>query len=174
MVQDIVYGLLCISIACHVIFIYKGTTADATTTQKTVKTVLVFNRLAQSALVLLWLWLQYGQSLGIGPLWLPGSLLVLAGQFINFMVYYRIGVDGVYYGREYGIVHGPFCTAFPFTMQHPMYVGCILSILGLFVLVGFNADWSVRPPVAFLTLVMLLEIAASIYIEHKFIAVSPA
>lgn len=173
-IKDAVYWLFCVSVALHIVFIHKGTTACPTITQHTVKTILVINRLLQCVLMVAWLWLEYGNTFGVGPYWLPGLICMAVGQFINFMVYYRIGVDGVYYGREYDIVSGPFCTSFPFTIPHPMYVGCILTIVGLFVLTGFNQDLTVRPPAVMLMMVMLLEIIASMYIEHKYIAISHA
>ena len=167
--EKLVYFVLCASIAFHIVYIYKGSIVDKTLTQRAIKNVLVSNRALQVFLLLFWLVLVFGPTFGIGQYWLLGIIFLVVGQFLNAMVYYRIGIDGVYYGREYGIVNDPYCTKFPFTIPHPMYVGCILTIVGLFVLVGFNEDGSIRMCVANLMILMTLEIIASLYVECKYI-----
>jgi phosphatidyl-N-methylethanolamine N-methyltransferase len=88
------------------------------------------------------------------PLWLTGSMmpltagatLVIVGQVLNLSVFYRLGSVGVFYGNRFGY-QVPWCTEFPFSlMDHPQYVGALLSIWGLFLAVQFpRPDWYAIP-----------------------------
>ena len=75
-----------------------------------------------------------------------GLALIIAGQFLNAMVFYRLGATGVFYGDRLG--HAlPWCRDFPFSlMTHPQYVGVVLSIWGLFLALRFPYDdWFLVP-----------------------------
>ncbi len=75
-----------------------------------------------------------------------GSLLIVAGQILNFSIFLRLGRVGVFYGGRYG--HRiPWVQGFPFSLvAHPQYVGTALSIWGLFLLVRFpEPDWLLLP-----------------------------
>jgi phosphatidyl-N-methylethanolamine N-methyltransferase len=88
------------------------------------------------------------------PLWLYGNLvpltagatLVIIGQVLNLSVFYRLGSVGVFYGNRFGY-EVPWCTEFPFSlMDHPQYVGALLSIWGLFLALQFpRPDWYAIP-----------------------------
>jgi methylene-fatty-acyl-phospholipid synthase len=82
---------------------------------------------------------------GVGPLGV-GSVLLVAGQVLNWTVFYRLGAAGVFYGDRLGL-EVPRCRAFPFSvLAHPQYVGTVLSIWGLFVAMRFpHGDWSLLP-----------------------------
>jgi hypothetical protein len=57
---------------------------------------------------------------------------IVAGQFLNFSVCYRLGKIRVLYGNKVGDVI-PWCREFPFSLLHrPQYVGTLLSIWGFF------------------------------------------
>lgn len=75
-----------------------------------------------------------------------GVTCLVAGQFLNYTVFHRLGRVGVFYGSRFGHVV-PWCTEFPFSvLRHPQYVGAVLSIWGLFLLLGFPHDgWFVLP-----------------------------
>jgi methylene-fatty-acyl-phospholipid synthase len=75
-----------------------------------------------------------------------GVLLMVGGQVLNAMVFYRLGAVGVFYGNRLGHTI-PWCRAFPFSrLNHPQYVGTVLSIWGLFLAMRFpQADWFVLP-----------------------------
>ena len=79
------------------------------------------------------------------PLAVGGTLLVI-GQVLNLGVFYRLGVNGVFYGNRFG-EKIPWCREFPFSLfRHPQYVGALCSIWGFFVAVRFpHDDWYVLP-----------------------------
>jgi phosphatidyl-N-methylethanolamine N-methyltransferase len=93
----------------------------------------------------------YGQGLpsllsgGIVAL-AAGGALIVAGQILNFGVFYRLGKIGVFYGNKLGY-EIPWCRAFPFSLlQHPQYVGTLFSIWGFFLAMRFpHDDWYMLP-----------------------------
>ena len=66
-------------------------------------------------------------------------LLILIGQILNFAVYYKIGIIGVYYGNKFGY-NLPWITTFPFNIgiKNPQYIGCILTLCGLYKLLSLK------------------------------------
>ena len=91
-----------------------------------------------------------------GGAWWPGSrpaavvvaatLLVIAGQALNVSVFHRLGSVGVFYGARLGR-EVSWTRAFPFSwIDHPQYVGTVLTIWGVFLFMRFpHADWIVLP-----------------------------
>jgi phosphatidyl-N-methylethanolamine N-methyltransferase len=75
-----------------------------------------------------------------------GTASIVAGQFLNFSVFYRLGKIGVFYGNTFGYVI-PWCREFPFSLlKHPQYVGALLSIWGFFLTMRFPYDdWYILP-----------------------------
>jgi phosphatidyl-N-methylethanolamine N-methyltransferase len=71
---------------------------------------------------------------------------VVAGQILNWSVFYRLGMIGVFYGDRLGH-RVPWCEGFPFSMfLHPQYVGAVLTIWGFFLGMRFpHDDWLVLP-----------------------------
>jgi phosphatidyl-N-methylethanolamine N-methyltransferase len=71
---------------------------------------------------------------------------VVAGQVLNWSVFYRLGMVGVFYGDRLGY-RVPWCYGFPFSMfLHPQYVGAVLTIWGFFLGMRFpHDDWFVLP-----------------------------
>jgi hypothetical protein len=75
-----------------------------------------------------------------------GGLLVTAGQILNGLVFYRLGRVGVFFGDRLG--HAvTWCEAFPFSrLDHPQYLGSVLTIWGFFLLTRFpHDDWYLLP-----------------------------
>jgi methylene-fatty-acyl-phospholipid synthase len=75
-----------------------------------------------------------------------GAVLIVVGQMLNVSVFYRLGKVGVFYGNRFG--HQVlWCRKFPFSwIQHPQYVGALLSIWGFFVVMRFpHDDWYILP-----------------------------
>jgi methylene-fatty-acyl-phospholipid synthase len=72
--------------------------------------------------------------------------LLTLGQFLNFAVFRQLGRTGVFYGVRFGY-DVPWCTSFPFSvLDHPQYLGTVLSIWGFFLLARHPApDWIVLP-----------------------------
>jgi methylene-fatty-acyl-phospholipid synthase len=71
---------------------------------------------------------------------------IVAGQILNWSVFYRLGAVGAFFGDRLG--HDVrWCREFPFSLlSHPQYVGAVLTIWGLFVLMRFpRDDWYVLP-----------------------------
>jgi phosphate transport system substrate-binding protein len=57
-----------------------------------------------------------------------GSALIAFGQMLNYVVFYRLGKVGVFYGNKLGY-DIPWSRAFPFSwLRHPQYVGTICSM----------------------------------------------
>jgi methylene-fatty-acyl-phospholipid synthase len=92
---------------------------------------------------------------GNGSLWWPdksivalvlGVGLIVAGQILNVGVFYRLGSIGVFYGNRFGYDLA-WCEEFPFSLlDHPQYVGALLSIWGFFIAMRFPfSDWYLIP-----------------------------
>src|SRR5262249_44921486 len=75
-----------------------------------------------------------------------GAVLILAGQVLNVMVFYRLGRIAVFFGHWLG-PEGGWGQAFPFSMlAHPQYVGTVLTIWGFFLAARFpHDDWFLLP-----------------------------
>ena len=75
-----------------------------------------------------------------------GAAAVVAGQILNWSVFYRLGNVGVFYGDRLGY-QVPWCYGFPFSVfLHPQYVGVVLTIWGFFFSMRFpHDDWFVLP-----------------------------
>jgi len=71
-----------------------------------------------------------------------GAVLVVAGQVLNWATFWRLGRLGTFYGVRFGH-EVPWCRSFPFNLiDHPQYVGTVLTIWGIFLLFRFPApDW---------------------------------
>lgn len=81
-----------------------------------------------------------------GPWLVLGATLISVGQVLNLSVFHRLGHVGVFYGNRFG--HDVrWCRAFPFSvLEHPQYVGAVLSIWGFFLVMRFpHDDWFVLP-----------------------------
>jgi hypothetical protein len=78
-------------------------------------------------------------------IWL-GAAMILLGQVLNASVFYRLGNLGVFYGNRFGY-QVPWSRQFPFSLlEHPQYVGALLSIWGLFLMIRFpHDDWFIIP-----------------------------
>jgi hypothetical protein len=75
-----------------------------------------------------------------------GVALIIAGQWLNVSVFYRLGKIGVFYGNKFGYKIR-WCREFPFSyFDHPQYVGALLSIWGFFLIMRFpHDDWYLLP-----------------------------
>ena len=75
-----------------------------------------------------------------------GSAAMLAGQFLNGLVFYRLGRIAVFFGDRLGYDVG-WCQDFPFSvMRHPQYVGTVLTIWGFFLAARCPGDdWYLLP-----------------------------
>jgi len=104
----------------------------------------------QGAVFLGWCaWLGTPLPLPVHPVaWTVGGSLLLVGQALSTLVFYRLGRDGIFFGDRLG--HPvPWCRAFPFSvLAHPQYVGAVLSIWGFFLIARFpRDDWILLPAV---------------------------
>jgi hypothetical protein len=64
-------------------------------------------------------------------------VLIGSGQLLNLSVYNALGTKGVYYGNLFES-ELPYITSFPYNLgiQNPQYVGCILTLFGLYPMVS--------------------------------------
>ena len=85
----------------------------------------------------------HGRTIGILAV---AAALVVAGQTLNVSVFKALGRTGVFYGTRFGY-SVPWRLTFPFSwLEHPQYVGALLTIWGFFVLTRYPApDWPVLP-----------------------------
>jgi phosphatidyl-N-methylethanolamine N-methyltransferase len=105
-------------------------------------------KVLQCAIFLGWCFIH-----GNGTLWplsdnqlSVGVALIVAGQWLNVCVFYRLGKVGVFYGNKFGYKIC-WCREFPFSyFDHPQYVGALLSIWGFFLIMRFpHDDWYLLP-----------------------------
>ncbi len=75
-----------------------------------------------------------------------GAVLIVVGQTLSTLVFYRLGRTAVFFGDRLGY-DVAWCQAFPFSvLAHPQYVGTVLTIWGFFLGVRFpHDDWFVLP-----------------------------
>ena len=75
-----------------------------------------------------------------------GAGLIVVGQILNVMVFYRLGRIAIFFGDRLGY-DVAWCQAFPFSvLAHPQYVGTVLTIWGFFLGVRFpHDDWFLLP-----------------------------
>src|SRR5262245_51396499 len=80
------------------------------------------------------------------PAGLLGIALIGAGQTLNASVFVRLGRIGVFYGNRFGH-RTPWLDGFPFSLlDHPQYVGAVMTIWGFFLLLRHPYDdWFVLP-----------------------------
>ena len=97
-----------------------------------------------------WCWLHGRGSLAPtvddGFVLALSATAIVAGQVLNWSVFYRLGWVGAFFGDRLG--HDvPWCRDFPFSLlSHPQYVGTVLTIWGAFAIMRFpHDDWWVLP-----------------------------
>lgn len=104
-----------------------------------------------ASLFLCMLYICYHKEWQIFHIHLPSAIhgvpWFVIGQLLNYSVYKKIGVSGVYYGRELGVIPAslPFVQGFPFIIPHPMYVGACMSIYGTLQIMGYDRSGNIIP-----------------------------
>ncbi|ORE86401.1 hypothetical protein ATO7_13928 [Oceanococcus atlanticus] len=85
-------------------------------------------------------------QLAAWPFLSGGIVLILVGQMLNLMTFWRLGRVGIFYGVRFGH-EVAWCRQFPFSVfRNPQYLGTVLSIWGLFIAVRFEQpDWLLIP-----------------------------
>jgi methylene-fatty-acyl-phospholipid synthase len=109
----------------------------------------VFKAIQLGVCAVWWFWFSEGDRLSFSeslPALLGGAALMIAGQLLNYFAMARLGRAGIFYGIRFGL-EVPRCTRFPYNfIDHPQYVGAVLTIWGFFVLTRFpHVDWLVIP-----------------------------
>lgn len=106
----------------------------------------LFNAFKVLQIVVFLGWCYLHPNALLWPVFAAGVSLCVVGQVLNFSVFYRLGTVGVFYGNRFGY-DVPWCTEFPFSvMEHPQYIGALLSIWGLFLALQFpRHDWYAIP-----------------------------
>ena len=75
------------------------------------------------------------------------AAIILFGQVLNGMVWYRIGKEGVCYGCKFER-NIPWCDKFPYShFNHPQYLGAILTVWGMFAMTwnDYPNEWFYIP-----------------------------
>ena len=165
----IVLVILYVLIAVQTMLFYVGCHEQCyIPSQPHLKTLLTYNRITTLVLFFLWIHLSYGFiSFSINRIYLViGLILIVLGQLLNMSVYKAISVDGVYYIGQYDPKHYEMIDGFPYTIPHPMYVGAIITICGLFLSFGFDNKGRVRYPVLCLSLYKIAAYLIAICFEN--------
>ena len=121
----------------HHAVIYIGCKKNNVVSFNVVKNYLIASRII--TLVMLYFWIK---SFILNPKtqrWMPtsnigifGVMLIVFGQVLNLSAYCTLGVNGIYYGKEYGVVSNINYDSFPYShFRDPQYTGCILTLVGL-------------------------------------------
>lgn len=86
------------------------------------------------------------ETISLTAVTVPLSVVLVGfGQYLNYAVFQKLGVYGVFYGNVYGY-KTPWVTGFPYNVVgHPQYVGVMLTVLGIFVLWSSQPLWYVMP-----------------------------
>ena len=75
------------------------------------------------------------------------AFLLVYGCSLNVQVHHLLGVKGIYYGNELGLIKKKdikWIDGYPYNvMSHPQYIGASLQILGGVALWGFESDLTV-------------------------------
>lgn len=128
----------------------QGTVPHASTPVDVVEKLFYAFKVLQATVFLGWCYVYGDGALWplAGDVWSLGlgGVLLVVGQILNASVFYRLGKIGVFYGNRFGY-NVPWCQGFPFSwLNHPQYVGALLSIWGFFMVMRFPADdWYVLP-----------------------------
>jgi methylene-fatty-acyl-phospholipid synthase len=82
----------------------------------------------------------------LSPLALLAVALIVVGQVLNAAVFLKLGRVGVFYGNRFGH-RVAWVEGFPFSLvDHPQYVGTLMTIWGVFLLLRYPfGDWIVLP-----------------------------
>jgi methylene-fatty-acyl-phospholipid synthase len=117
---------------------------------KLLEALFVFFKLLQISVFIGWFMVFGDGLLPLPTAPLPaltlGIALLLAGQILNFSVFWKLGRVGVFYGNKLGH-EVPWVRGFPFSLvAHPQYTGTLISIWGLFLVMRYpHPDWIILP-----------------------------
>src|SRR5262245_28937121 len=105
-------------------------------------------KVLQAAVFVAWCWL-HADGAPVAPSALVTVLAgaaIVVGQILNLTVFYRLGRMAVFFGDRLGY-DVPWCRAFPFSLvDHPQYIGAVLTIWGFFLFARFpHGDWYLLP-----------------------------
>jgi len=99
-----------------------------------------------------------------------GIPCIIYGQALNIGVYITLGLVGVYYGKEFGVVKNEiYYTGFPFSViSQPQYSGSILTIIGCTIIWGIKPDYTINYDLLTLSTTAICSYIFSIKIEDKY------
>lgn len=169
-VATLVLVALVISFIIQTICFYIGCKNQCLLSYNTLQNVLMVNRTLSFILYFTWIKLAYGSWFNLNVVYnCLAVLFITMGQYLNVYMYYKLGKDNIYYGREYGVTGPPkeYFTGFPFNLKHPQYIGCILTGVGVFFLTGFDRNGKMRMGVFYLILYIINIYLISMLIENN-------
>jgi hypothetical protein len=175
--------LLLLVFAAHHALYYVGCRLPRVTTYPALSQTLVWHRAFSIALYAAWVWfvlLRQGAGARGGPRallpstalgWALGLPLVLLGQALTAASYRALGVQGIYYGRELGVLppDAPPVRAFPYdgTVPQPLYTGAVLTLIGAFLIWGLTPTYGLRPPALPVTAALVALYGVSMTVETR-------
>jgi hypothetical protein len=181
MLAALLTPLLLLSFAAHHALYYIGCRVPHVTTYPALSKTLVWHRAFSIAVYAAWVWfvlLRQGARGGARALlpstalgWALGLPLVLLGQALTAASYRALGVQGIYYGRELGVLSpdAPPVARFPYdgTVPQPLYTGAVLTLLGAFLIWGLTPTYGLRPPALPVTAALLVLYGVSMSVERQ-------
>lgn len=99
-----------------------------------------------------------------------GAPCIIYGQALNIGVYKTLGLKGVYYGKEFGVLKNvKYHTGFPFSViSQPQYSGSILTIIGCTIIWGMKPDYTINYDLLTLSITAICSYIFSIKVENKY------
>ena len=167
--SNIVFLALVCCLTLQVFGYYIGCKNQCLLSHENLKRLLVINRILSFILYVLWVKMEYRQMFHSHIIYNSiAILLILSGQYLNSVMYYKLGADFVYYGKEYNLPGSSkeYISQFPFNLHHPQYIGIILTMLGLFFLNGFDKNGAIRTKSIYLITYVVILYLISMLIEN--------
>lgn len=122
--------------------------------------VLLFKVIAVSHIAVRYLFILAAGTSASAGLLAASLLMIVSGATVSSLATHALGMDATYFGKELGIIEGPWVTCFPYNViPHPMIVGQLVAFAGVHMLPEFRASWPFLMPThcAFYMMVMIME-----------------
>jgi hypothetical protein len=164
----VLIALLC-CVTLQIFGYYIGCKNQCLLSHENLKRFLVINRTLSLILYIIWVKMEYRQLFHSHTVYnIIAILFILSGQYLNYIMYYKLGSDFVYYGKEYNLQDSSkeYISEFPFNLHHPQYIGIILTIIGIFFLNGFEKNGAIRKKGVYVIIYVVILYLISMAIEN--------
>lgn len=171
--KNIFYSIFVLVVTLHHVFFYIGCKKNNLISFEFMKNYLILSKMI--ILVLFYYWIKYFILDPMTLSWIPetnfgllGILLLLFGQYLNYLSYKSLGINGIYYGKEYGKINKVNFNKFPYShFSDPQYIGCIMTLMGLFFMFIIRKNYKIDEYGTILIAYMILLYIYSIKFERS-------